>query len=308
MKRPRHPRRAFSLLAVLWCLGIMSLVVGGLILCVSMRLDEHVAANEEAQARRLALSGLAVGLHPLIERGDPLLVQETKQEGYRVELTGEGGRLNINFLLQNGRTDILDRFWALCGLKSAEAQALDDCLLDWIDTGDLKHLNGAKREDYARLGFPDYPPGRPFQTIDEMAAVLGFSAVVKGKPDWRRFFTLWGDGRIDLKSAPPEVLSAVGNVSLDSARAFVAEREQNEANSLPAPWQSAEEAAVLLGMSRDDLQKTSPLLTLQSSLWRIESTGRVGKRKRVVSVVVQKNGGATSTSPGGIDYYLWREF
>jgi len=304
--KPRRASSGFSLLAVLWCLAVMGLAVGGLAVNVSLRLDESVAANEKAHARRLALSGLAVGLHPMVDQDDPLLSRGDEREGFRVELHGENGRLNINTLLRDGRTDILDRFWALCGLKSDEASSLDDCLQDWIEPGDLRRLNGAKRADYARLGFPDYPPGRPFQSVDEMEAVLGFAKVAKGMGNWRNFFTLWGDGRIDLNEAPPEVLAALADVPLDAAKGFVAEREQNRRDRVPHRWKSVEEAAALLGMPTAEIQKDSSLLTLQSSLWRIESAGWIGKRKSKVSVVAQKGGGA-GLSPGGIEYYLWRE-
>jgi general secretion pathway protein K len=300
---PSRRRAAFALMTVLWCIGIMTVTVLGLVSYVSLQLDEGISRGRDFRARNLALSGLALGLHPLVSRDDPLLSGKTgPEEGYAVTVEGEGGRLNLNVLLAAHRSDVLERLWIGWGLASDEAQALDDCLADWIDPGDLKRLNGAKREQYAKLGHPEYPPGRPFQSLDELPAVIGFAKVEKLKPDWRDFLTLWSDGRIDLNEAPADLIAAASGAGLPQAQAFVQRRDPAGRKGDPDGYhpKSLDEARSLLGMSEIDFRQASPILAVKSSVWRVESTGTVGDHRHIVTVVSPRTGADPV-------YYLWQE-
>ncbi len=302
--RPPFPRRGFALMAVLWCVGIMTVVVGGLVGYVSLQLDETVALAQDAQARNLALSGLALGLHPLVKRDDPLLSEKIGPgRSCVVTIEGEDARLNLNSLLASNRADILERVWVRWGLSADEARSLDDCLADWIEPGDLRRLNGAKREQYARLGHPEYPPGRPFQTLEEVVQVIGFGKVEKLHPNWRNAFTLWSDGKLDLNEADADLIAAVCGVGLPAAEAFVERRDPQGRKGDPdgAHPQSVEEAASLLGMSGIDFRQAAPILTVNGTLWRIASTATVDRHRHTVVVVAPRTG----TDSG---YYLWQEF
>ncbi len=299
MKRTRSQRRGFALMAVLWCVGLMTVAVLGLVSYVSLQLDENISLAKDERARDLALSGLAFGSHPQVKRNDPLLIGP----GYQAVIDGENGRLNLNVLLAQARVDILERLWTQWGLKLEDAQALDDCLLDWVTPGDQKRLNGAKQPEYAKLGRPDAPPNRPFQSIEEIEGVIGFDKVVKLKPDWKNFFTLWSDGKLDLNEAPADLIAAFCNVSMEQAVSFVHLRDPDGKKGSPDGyhWQSLDEASSYLGMTASDFTLAAPLLTLQSTVWRIESTGTVGNHHHTVSVVMPRSG----SNPV---YSVWREF
>jgi general secretion pathway protein K len=291
-------------MAVLWCTAIMMVTVLGLAAYVSSQLDENITRGRAAKARTLALSGLAIGLHPQVKRNDPLLAQaEAKDRRFQVTLSSEDGRINLNQLLMVNRTDILERLWIAWGLSPDAARALDDCLQDWIEPGSLKRLNGAKQAQYAALGHPEYPPGRPFQTLDEVSQVLGFAQVERVKPDWRNFFTLWSDGKLDLDEAPAELIAPFCNIGLSTARSYVQNRDPNGRPGSPDGWHpgSVEEATSYLGMTPIELKRTEPLLVVDGTVWRVESVGTAYGCRHTVVAVAARDG----TTRG---YYLWQEF
>jgi len=308
MNRPRRRERAFALLTVMWCVGIMSVTVLGLLSYVSLQMSENVSREKDARARQIALSGLAYGLQPLMARDDALLAQDLDGGSYKVTIYSEGGRLNLNRLLVQGRTDVLLRLWILWGLSPDAGQALNDCLQDWIEPGNTKRLNGAKQADYAQRGEPDFPPGRPFQSLDELPQVIGFAALAALKPDWRNYFTLWSAGYLDLNEAPADLISAVCNVGIDEAQNFVNARDPNGivGSRFGTHWQSVSDACAALGMPAALTATVSSLLAVTGSIWRIESDGILGDHRHTIEVVATRSTAATSTN--GPTYYLWQEY
>ncbi|SDU06627.1 Type II secretory pathway, component PulK [Verrucomicrobium sp. GAS474] len=328
MKRPASQfrssaRRGFALLTVMWCVGIMMVTLMGFLAYVSLQLTEDTSRSKDARARTIALSGLALGLHPQMPRNDDLLAQDFGGGSFRVTVVSEGSRLNLNRLLVQGRTDVLLRLWVLWGLSPDAGQAVNDALQDWIETGDTKRLNGAKQADYAALGFPDFPPGRPFQSLDELPQVIGFDKIIALKPDWRNYFTLWSNGTLDLNEAPPDLIAAVCNVGIDMAQSFVSARDPDgvvgSVNSVR--WSSVSDACSALGMPQGLVRTVSSLLSVSSTIWRIESEGILGDHHHTIQVVATRavgtsgnasTGTTTSTSTTGTGtaptYYLWQEF
>ncbi len=46
-----------------------------------------------------------------------------------------------------------------------------------------------------------------------MARVRGMDAVARAKPDWKDYFTVYGNGKIDIQDASADVLEAAGFTS-----------------------------------------------------------------------------------------------
>ena len=303
----RRDCRSFALLTVLWCIGIMMVTVMGLLAYVSLQLSEDLSRAKDARARDLAFSGLAYGLHPLMPRNDASLDQDLDGGHYKVTVQSEGARLNLNRLLVQGRTDVLLRLWVNWGLSADAAQALNDSLQDWIESGDGKRLNGAKQADYAALGHPELPPGRPFQSLEELPQVIGFAAVMDLNPSWRDYFTLWSDGNLDMNEASPDAIAAVCNVGIDVAQSYVSARDPDgvvgSTNSVR--WGSVSAACSALGIPSGQVRFVSSLLSVTSTIWRVESQGTFGDHHHTVRAVATRNASAATTSP---TYYLWQEF
>src|ERR1035441_4127865 len=146
--------RGAALMLALWALFLLSALVISWALDIDSRLTLSGNANRVLEAEALACSGAEVALHPLI-KPDSLNLNHrlNSRESYRVQITGEGGRLNLNWLLAGEdpvRLGILRRYLDRKGIDLNERDQMIDCLLDWVEpnTGQ-HHLN---RSEKRRVG------------------------------------------------------------------------------------------------------------------------------------------------------------
>ena len=294
-----------ALLIVLWAIALMSFAVLGLVKFMEIGLTESASQSKNFRAMQLAESGLALGLHPQLEKEDSHLRQDLgSSESFAVTLKSEGARLNINFLLLNNkRSDLIDLFqsWKV---NDGEIYKLADHLMDWVDEDSLKRLNGAENEDYTKLGFPGYPPNRPFQSLEEMELVPGIEFLAEARPDWKEYFTVWGDGKLDVNEAPAELIAVVCQVGSLPAEMFVNRRLGSDGEKETSDdFEYTEMAQVrsALGLSESLFKTVESRITLKSNYRRIVSVGRIGNYERSLAVVVQLN-----TNP--VQYLTWIEY
>jgi len=246
--------------------------------------------------------GMAVGAHPQIKVDDPLLHERSANgEGYDVMMTTEEARFNINSFLTEDRKVVLQRLFESWGLAPPDAETVVDCLMDWVDSDDLKRPRGAEKDEYEQAGFSDRPFNRPFISLDEMEYVQGMSMVAKVRPNWRDSFTVWGSGLLDVNEASPELIAIAANAPLVRAEALVTQR--NGPDGVPhtkddLPLLNLQDVMALLG-SNDPLALS--LFTLQGTTVRLQSVGHVGDYYRGVAAVMQKG-------PSGVKVMEWREF
>ncbi len=89
-------------------------------------------------------------------------------------------------------------------------------LLDWMDSDDVARSEGAESAYYESLPRPYRCKNAPLERMDELQLVRGFGsgdgegetlgADGAAKTDWANLLTCLGDGRINLNTAPVEVL------------------------------------------------------------------------------------------------------
>lgn len=258
------------------------------------------------RARQLAEMGVAVAAHPQVRQGDPLLRQQvTSLERFEVLLSTEESRLNLNTLLTEQHLHVLEHIFESWGMLPADAQGLTSTLMDWTDADDLKRRpDSAEKLDYEHLGFPERPFNRKFQSLDEVDLVARADELYAVRPDWRMFFTLRGNGQVDVNMASAEVLAAATGASLENANRLVQQRngpdglQQTEDDQ---PLQSLDEAVALLGIAGQQAAGITPLLTLHGATLRIESIGTAGDARCGIAVTMSRNGGTPQISE-------WREF
>lgn len=125
--------------------------------------------------------------------------------------SAEGGR-NINLLTRDEWLGILE----MANVPSTEWDTMIDCLIDWIDEGDLHNLNGAESDDpfYQDAGYP--VKNGPFDSVDELLLVKGWGPdILYGKPaddeseeifGIAELLTVWGDGKVNLNTAGTDAL------------------------------------------------------------------------------------------------------
>ncbi len=111
-------RRGSALLLVLFAIILLTGLVTATVGFVSNDADEYGALNKEFRARQLAESGLAFGIDPQVQNMDRALLEQTKPDGgrFHVLISSESIKLNINFILQNGRDDLLSNLFIRWGV------------------------------------------------------------------------------------------------------------------------------------------------------------------------------------------------
>jgi hypothetical protein len=282
----------------------MGMAVVGAVAMLQLAADHSTSGQRQLAARAAAASGLALGLQPKLAPDDPLLRQTLAPgESYAVTIGSEGARLNLNYVLKNGRADILARLFAGWGVKPDQAEHAAACLYDWITPGDLKSLAGAKAEDYARAQLPQRPTGAPFTSLDEVASVMGMDAVARTRPDWRASFTLWSSGPLDLTQAPPDLIAAVTGITPAQAAWFTQKRNGHDgiagtADDLPVPDLKTFQTDV--GLTDEQTGACAAQISFSDSRRRIESTGTAGGVRVVLEIVTELN-----SAP--VRYFSWNE-
>lgn len=287
-----HRSRASALMLMIWAVLLMSLTVMGVVEYVGYSVSEATIANAEFRALYLAESGLAVGLHPSMRRGDTALKQKIGSDsGFDVVINYEGARIPINYLVDSRLGEAVTNLFLYWGLSAEQAGIAVDSLADWIDNDDSVRPNGAESDYYKTLGIFDMPRQLGFISVDEMLLVRGMNVVDRLKPDWREYFSVYSDGVIDLRTAFKDTLMAVSGSSESDVDNYISRRDG--ADGIPGTEDdqriSDTEAFRLLGIDGDRAAALRATLTSQDAVRRITSTGYVGE-KRVQVIVIARRG------------------
>lgn len=284
--------RGSALLMVLWAILLLTTAI--LTWSAWIQGDVELAADRtnEVEARAMALSGIAIGKHPLVSERTPGLEEELdSQRGFRVRIVGEGGKLNINWLLagEDQRRITILKFWLeRHGLDFKQTETLIDCMLDYIDGDNLKRLNGM--EDG-----PGYiPANRPFQSIDEVERVANIEPLLLS-PGWRDELTIYSQGPIDLSAANEEVLRMLPGLGEGLITRFLQiRRGRDGVDGTPDDFQfkGTDDILSYLGITKgsERYKILSGMVVAKDQVQRIISEGRAGNVVRQLEVVVRKGG------------------
>src|SRR5437667_8366152 len=299
MKRPFGRLKSdagAALLLALWALFLLSAMVIAWALNINSRLAVSSNANRALAAEAMASSGADVALSREISPSSPNLHRQMgAAEGYDVQMTGECGRLNLNFLTQGedpNKLRILRQYLNLKGIDLNDLDVMMDSLLDWVSQNrGLQHLNACPETD-------DYHPphaGR-LDSVDELKKICGW-AEFTSKPGWDNDFTVVGAcGAIDLAYASRDVLRALG-IPDDFVDRFLQLRQgpdgiDGTADDTPLDQQTA---FITLGLAAAQSQQANPIQNLivfksPIAVFRVLSAGKSRDVTRSVEMVVQKQG------------------
>ncbi len=283
--------RASALMLMIWAVLLMSLTVMGVVEYIGFSVSEATLANAEFRALYLAESGLAVGLHPSMRRGDTALKQKVGTDsGFDVVINYEGARIPINFLVDSRLSESVYNLFIYWGLSAEQASLAVDSLADWMDNDDDARPNGAESAYYQTLGIYDMPRQLGFINVDEMLLVRGMNVVDRLKPDWREYFSVYGSGVIDLRTAFKDVLLAVAGSSVGDVDNYITRRDGADGIAGTEDDQriSDSEAFRLLGIDGERAAAMRATLTSEDDLRRITSTGYVGEKRAQIIVIARR--------------------
>ncbi len=276
---------------VLWAIMLMAFTLNGVMNYITLSKDESILAAGRFRSLNLAECGIALGLHPQIKPGDPALRQIIGSDGgFEVTISSEGARIPINSISDEGYRDAVYNLFVIWGLSFDEANTAADSLADWVDTNSDPRSQGAESDYYKPLGYPDFPRNQGFSSLDEMLLVKGMDAVERVKQDWRNYFSVHGDGLIDLNYASKDVLMAVCGVKETDADNLI--RERIGPDGFPGTEDDkilgAANAQKLLGLDAAAWSAIQSRVTTDHLTRRVESTGHIGTQRYKVIVIARR--------------------
>lgn len=247
----RGPQNGTVIVLVLWVLLALSLLA--LSFASAVRTEVNASRNivDQQQAYYLARAGIdyavykilevqsnsVVPLRTQLEEGGPEAVPEVFKGTLNLELEGgsveiqvapETGKINLN-----GNDDLLIfNLLVMIGLSEAEAEVITDSIMDWKDPDDDPRPNGAESSYYESLPEPYRAKNSgSFSVPEELLLVRGVTPEIyygrKGvtqdgqRADFfglQNYFTTFGTGgKIDVNTAPVQVLAAIPGLDYEDA-------------------------------------------------------------------------------------------
>lgn len=280
-----------ALMLTLWALFLLSAMVISWALDIDSRLTLSGDANRGLAAEAMAASGAEVALHPSVRPSSPNLHRALgARESYDVRITGEGGRLNLNWLTSGEdpiRLEILRKYLELKGIDLNERDRMMDALLDWVGPNAGLHRLNAPPET------ADYRPSHaPLTSVDELKKIFGWGEFTS-QPGWEDDFTIDSSGPIDLAWASRDVLRALPGMRDDFVDRFLQLRrgpDGIDGTADDAQFGNLADIQYALGFSPEQFQQLTALVGFNDQVMRILSVGKSGNIARTVKMVVRKSG------------------
>jgi type II secretory pathway component PulK len=281
--------RGAALMLSLWALFLLSAMVISWARDIDSRLTLSGNANRALAAEAMAASGAEIAMHPTVKPSSPNLHRKIgDREGYEVRVTGEGGRLNLNWLTAGEdpvRVEILRRYLELKGIDLNQRDRMMDALLEWVEPNTGLHRLNAPPET------AEYRPAHaPLTSVDEVGKIIGWGEFTSGL-GWDDDFTINSSGPIDLAWASRDVLRALPGMKDDLVDRFLQLRrgpDGVDGTADDTPFKDLADIQYVLGFSPEQFQQLAGLVGFNDQVYRIMSVGKSGDSTRAVQMVVRK--------------------
>lgn len=314
MKRLLKNNEGFAL--ILTILIISLIVTLTLQFNSSMRSHLYAAANlrDSIKLGCIAKSGFNCALAILSEEGletasdsipEPWMVAKALsshstsifEEGrFVVEIMDHSGRIQINKLVDengnynNKQKDLLTRFLnsTQFGLEPQDVAIIVDAIKDWIDLDNETDF-GAENSYYQSLEEPYSCKNAPIDSLEELLLIRGLTKELfygrEDKPGIRHYLSIHGDGKININTADPLVLTSLSDqLDEDMVQNMVAYRMDEENNLKDPQWykQVPEMSHVAIDPH---------LVTTVSTHFEVRSEGFKAAMRKGVRGMVERKGG-----------------
>ena len=226
---------------------------------------------------------------------------------FTASIEDESGRININKLVDKDNVankgfnqpvkDMLMRLLARPEYKLEEQQRTDivNAIKDYIDAD--SDATGKEKGTMEPL----WCKNAPLDSIEELLLIPLISNDLfygtKEKPGISRYLTVYGDGKININTAPAAVLKSLVDNITDDQVAAMEDYRMHESQDLADPgWYHK-----ISGMSGANIDPN--LLSTRSRVFRITSTGFLGKMGQTITGVVQKG-----STPKDMKILSWKVY
>jgi general secretion pathway protein K len=207
-------QRGFALLIVLWTMGFLALL--GTQIVAAGRSDTQLADNLRRQAVLEAAANGAIAnvTFRMQAATDPTLRPDGTEHAVQigqtpvlVRIDNESDRINLN----TASSGLLRALVIAVGGTPSQANQLSAAILDWRTLGTVARQGGAKLPDYRAAGRAYGPPEGPFQSVDELADVLGMTPDLFARLE--SHLTVLTDGDPDMSTRDVVVARALADAA-----------------------------------------------------------------------------------------------
>lgn len=224
---------------------------------------------------------------------------------FLLKIEDESGKIPINGLVEGDEYNaeirgILTRLLSFPGfqLQEREVRDLVDALKDWIDGDDEPTGFGAENSYYRSLETPYSCKNGPLDRIEELRLVRGITGeLFEGTAErlgLRDYVTVYGDGNININTAPLPVLMALsGSMDEERAAALDAYRKDSGHDLSKVRWY--DEVTGMTGITLPSM------VTVQSSVFRLHCVGSFRDVRKRTEAILQRG------EAGVMRLLAWRE-
>jgi general secretion pathway protein K len=223
-----NKQKGIALVLVLWMLALLTIMATGY--SRMMRTETMLTANlvHSSQAASLAEAGINIAIAELLK---PVQEQAWKTDGTSYEYELDNNIITVKIRAESGKIDLnTARTELLYGLLESVIETEEDLLpllqamLDWRDKDDLMRNHGAEDEYYRNAGLGYGAKDGPFNSLDELLLVKGFTSELYRKI--RPALTIYSHQTgIYPQSAPREALLAIPYMSITAVDSYLEQRE-----------------------------------------------------------------------------------
>ena len=162
-----------------------------------------------------------------------------------------------------------------------------DAIKDWIDEDDEPTGFGVENAYYKGLENPYPCKNGLLDSIDELLKIKGITGNIfygsDTTPGLRNYVTVHGGSKININTAPPMILRALAKGIAVEMAADMDEFRRDESNDLAdASWYKD-----VTGMDAVTIDQN--LITVQSDVFTIISTGQVGTMTKQITGVIKRS-------------------
>jgi len=226
-----------------------------------------------------------------------------------LRITPEPARLNVNTLTSDKGAQS-DEIWEGilegAGIPEEMWAGLIESFYDWTDKDDVARTDGAETDDYyANLEQPYTARNGPLDTVGELLLIKGFSRVILDGGVLREgafeddtiqctgirdMLTTYGDGKINVNAASARVLMALPGVDAEKAKLIEEERRGWTDELGVSHDESFTDVNDFLSRIPELGATVKSMVTTQSAIYRITSTGEINGVPRTFWCIVSYSG------------------
>ena len=227
MLNSKSQESGFILVVVLWILAALAALLSSYLAYVDNAAFAIQVNDDRLRIRNAISTGIELTAYQLLAspaEGRP------PQGAFTVRLARS--TINVNFVSESARIDLnaaskglLAGLFGAVGANPSQAVSFADRVVGWRIEADQAGQN-SEVEKYKDAGFDYAPRQGPFQNVLELPLVLGIPRYILERV--LPLVTVYsGIGQIDVRVAPPEVLSALPGMTPEQLQKVLAQRAQN---------------------------------------------------------------------------------